>query len=57
MRSIGVVIGVIIWSLWAVLLTDLSIYECIVSVALCCIGASIFQILLILEENEKRMKK
>ena len=56
MRSIGVVIGVIIWSLWAVLLIDLSIYECIVSVALCCIGASIFQILIILEKTEERVK-
>ena len=52
MRSVGVVISVITWGLCSILITDLSTYECVSSVALTCIGASTFQILIILEKTE-----
>jgi hypothetical protein len=56
MRSLGVVIGVVVWSLWGILLLDFSLYELVVSISLLCIGASTFQILIILEKTEGRVK-
>jgi hypothetical protein len=55
MRSLGVVISVMMWAFWALFL-DFSAYECVVSIALICIGASTFHILIILEKTEGRVK-
>lgn len=56
MRSLGVVISVIMWAFWVALFLDFSVYECVVSIALTCIGASTFHILIILEKTEGRVK-